>query len=97
MSANMPALIIPPIANSPEKVQLARVSHVYLSHPNLNKFYEFARDFGMVEAGRVEDIIYYRGFGKGGRSVKKLPKLRFNHFTQVALDLVRALVPSQSC
>jgi hypothetical protein len=56
--------IIPPIINSPEKIQLARVSHVYLAHPDLDKFHEFAGDFGLVEAGRREDVIYYRGFGR---------------------------------
>jgi hypothetical protein len=61
----MPALIIPPIANSPEKVQLARVSHVYLSHPNLNKFHEFARDFGMVERAEEKTLFITVALEKG--------------------------------
>ncbi|RFU27197.1 NAD(P)H oxidase (H(2)O(2)-forming)/Kynurenine 3-monooxygenase, partial [Scytalidium lignicola] len=55
---------IQPIVNSPEKIQLNRLSHVYASHPDLNKFNQFAKDFGFVEAGREQDTVYYRGYGK---------------------------------
>lgn len=57
-------LRIPTIHNSPEKVQLARVSHVYLQHPDLKKFEVFAADFGFVETGRDGQTIYYRGYGR---------------------------------
>lgn len=52
------------VANDPSKVQLERISHVYFQHPNLDKFGSFARDFGFVEAGRTDDAIYYRGYGR---------------------------------
>jgi Glyoxalase/Bleomycin resistance protein/Dioxygenase superfamily len=55
---------IPPIVNSPEKVQLSHLSHVYLEHPDLDRFETFAGDFGFVEAARDGDNTYYRGFGK---------------------------------
>ncbi|KFY71797.1 hypothetical protein V499_08033 [Pseudogymnoascus sp. VKM F-103] len=55
---------IPPVINSPDKIQLNRLSHVYLAHPDLEKFDQFAKDFGFEEAGRDKDIIYYRGWGK---------------------------------
>jgi hypothetical protein len=55
---------IPPIANSPNKIQLSRISHVYLSHPDLSQFESFAADFGFAEAGRDADTIFYRGFGR---------------------------------
>jgi hypothetical protein len=60
----MSTLRIPPIANSPDKVQLSRVSHVYLGHPELSQFENFAADFGLVEAARDTDTIFYRGFGR---------------------------------
>jgi hypothetical protein len=44
----MPDMRIPEIVNGPEKVQLARLSHVYFKHPNLDEFSKFARDFGFV-------------------------------------------------
>lgn len=62
--AIMPDMRIPPIANDPSKVQLARIAHVYFEHPDLDKFAKFAIDFGFVEAHRTKDAIYYRGYGK---------------------------------
>lgn len=53
-----------PVVNTPEKIQLNRISHVYHSHPDLDKFAAFAHDFGFVEASRDKDLIYYRGYGK---------------------------------
>ncbi|KAK3688882.1 hypothetical protein B0T22DRAFT_407582 [Podospora appendiculata] len=53
-----------PIINTPDKVQLARLSYVHFSHPNLDEFHQFALDFGFVEAARENDTIYYRGYGK---------------------------------
>jgi hypothetical protein len=60
----MSSFRIPPIANSPNKIQLSRISHVYLSHPDLSQFENFAADFGLVEAERDADTIFYRGFGR---------------------------------
>jgi hypothetical protein len=62
-------MIVPPmpiedVKNDPSKVQLSRISHVYYAHPNLEKFKEFAEDFGFVEAHRTDDTIYFRGYGK---------------------------------
>lgn len=59
----MPDMLIPPITNEPSKVQLARISHVYFEHPDLDKFREFAKDFGFVEAKVANDHIYFRGYG----------------------------------
>jgi hypothetical protein len=55
---------IPLVVNSPEKIQLARLSHVFVSHPNLDEFDKFARDFGFVEEAREDETIYYRGYGR---------------------------------
>lgn len=52
------------IKNSPEKVQLARLAHVYQNHPDLKLWEQFAADFGFVEAARVDGTIYYRGYGR---------------------------------
>ena len=60
----MPNMLIPPISNHPDKVQLARLGHVYFEHPDLEKFTKFAKDFGFVESKRTKDMIYYRGYGK---------------------------------
>lgn len=62
--AIIPDMLIPPISNDPSKVQLARISHVYFEHPDLDKFASFAIDFGFVEEKRTEDIIYFRGYGR---------------------------------
>jgi len=56
---------IPPVTNTPDKIQLNRLSHVYLAHPDLDEFHQFALDFGFQEAGRDGDkAIYYCGYGK---------------------------------
>jgi hypothetical protein len=52
------------IKNLPKKVQLSRIAHVYQKHPDLNKWEQFAQDFGFVEAARQGDTVYYRGFGR---------------------------------
>lgn len=54
---------IPPVTNNPDKIQLARLSHVFVSHPNLAEFEKFALDFGFQEEAREGDTIYYRGYG----------------------------------
>ena len=58
-----PSLLLK-IKNSPEKVQLSRIAHVYQKHPDLKKWEQFARDFGFVEVERQGDTIYYRGYGR---------------------------------
>jgi hypothetical protein len=55
---------IPDIANSASKIQLSRVSHVYYSHPDLQEFDKFAKDFGLVEDSRADGRIFYRGYGR---------------------------------
>jgi hypothetical protein len=55
---------IVPTPNSPIKVQLARLSHVYLQHPNPEQFKAFAADFGFVETHKDENAVYFRGYGK---------------------------------
>jgi hypothetical protein len=60
----MPDMLIPLISNSPSKVQLVRLSHVYFEHHDLSKFAKFALDFGLVEAHRSGSTIYFRGYGK---------------------------------
>ncbi|KAJ4856759.1 hypothetical protein T069G_10127 [Trichoderma breve] len=60
----MPDMRIPPISNNPSKVQLVRIAHVYFEHPDLEKFSEFAKDFGFVEVHRINGRIYYRGYGR---------------------------------
>ncbi len=62
--AIMPDMLIPPIANDPAKVQLARPSHVYFEHPDLDTFRRFAKDFGFVEERVTKDKVYFRGYGK---------------------------------
>ena len=60
----MPDMRIPEIVNNPEKVQLARLSHVYFEHPDLEEFSKFAKDFGFVFVSRIGDDLYFRGYGK---------------------------------
>lgn len=55
---------IPVVVNAPDKVQLGRISHVYHYHPDLDKFDQFARDFGFIEVVREQDTIYYSGYGR---------------------------------
>ncbi|KAI8256694.1 Metapyrocatechase 2 [Colletotrichum sp. SAR11_239] len=63
--AILPDMRIPPIANDPSKVQLARPGHIYVDHPDLDEFAKFAADFGFVEEARAgNDTIYYRGYGR---------------------------------
>lgn len=61
--AIVPDMLIPPITNHPSKVQLCRISHVYFEHPDLDKFREFAKDFGFVEERATKTRIYFRGYG----------------------------------
>ena len=60
----LPPSNIPVVENSPQKVQLSRIAHVYFEHANLEAFTRFAKDFGFVEAARKDNTIYYRGYGK---------------------------------
>lgn len=59
-----PEMRIPEILNSTSKVQLARPAHIYVDHPDLDRFAEFALDFGFIEEARSKDVIYLRGYGK---------------------------------
>lgn len=52
------------VTNSPEKIQLSRIAHVYQRHVDLESWVQFAKDFGFVEAARIKDTVYYRGYGK---------------------------------
>ena len=49
---------IPAVTDSPDKIQLARLSHVYVAHPNLVEFHRFANDFGFIGQARDKDTIY---------------------------------------
>ncbi|KAI0974978.1 hypothetical protein F4678DRAFT_358363 [Xylaria arbuscula] len=60
---DMPEMRIPEISNNPSKVQLARISHVYFEHPDLEVFAKFAKDWGFIEVKRNEDKIWFRGYG----------------------------------
>ena len=60
----IPDMLIPPISNDPSKVQLLRLAHVYFEHKDLREFSKFSKDFGLIEAARDGDTIYYRGYGK---------------------------------
>jgi hypothetical protein len=60
----VPDMLIPPIANSPDKVQLTSLGHVYFEHPDLEQFDSFAIDFGFVVERREEGRVFYRGYGE---------------------------------
>ena len=60
----VPDMRIPEISNSPNKVQLTRLSHVYFEHPDLEEFSKFAKDFGFVFVSKIGDDRYFRGYGK---------------------------------
>jgi hypothetical protein len=60
----VPDMLIPPIANNPNKVQLASLGHVYFEHLNLDLFDSFAADFGFAVAKKKKEKIHYRGYGK---------------------------------
>ncbi|KAJ5391994.1 hypothetical protein N7509_007484 [Penicillium cosmopolitanum] len=60
----LPPSTIPMVKNSPQKVQLGRIAHVYFEHADLEAFTRFAKDFGFVEAARKGNTIYYRGYGR---------------------------------
>ncbi|PVH68976.1 Glyoxalase/Bleomycin resistance protein/Dihydroxybiphenyl dioxygenase [Cadophora sp. DSE1049] len=60
----MVATKVKPTPNSPEKIQLERLSHVYIRHVNVQLFLKFAADFGFVEEFRDGEEIYLRGYGK---------------------------------
>ncbi|TVY59331.1 Metapyrocatechase 2 [Lachnellula cervina] len=58
------SLVILPVHNNASKVQLARISHVYQSHPDLNAWKTFAQDFGFEIAAESDQAIYFRGYGR---------------------------------
>ena len=55
---------IPDVKNDPSKVQLVRLGHLNFEHPDLEVFTKFAKDFGFIEEKRIDDTIYYRGYGR---------------------------------
>ncbi|TVY44100.1 Metapyrocatechase [Lachnellula subtilissima] len=59
----MPSLVLPPVHNSASKVQLARISHVYQTHPDLIAWKKFALDFGFEIAAELDGKVYLRGYG----------------------------------
>jgi len=60
----MASFVIPPVSNNASKVQLARISHVYQSHPDLKKWQEFAYDFGFEIEAQTDTETFYRGYGQ---------------------------------
>jgi len=51
-------------SDTPErKIILTRPVHVYYKHINVDKANDFLLDFGFAEEKRVDDKIYYRGYG----------------------------------
>lgn len=60
----LPPFSIPVVENTPDKVQLSRIAHLYVEHADLESFTKFAKDFGFVEAARKGQTIYYRGYGR---------------------------------
>ena len=46
------------------KIQLERVLATHYCHPSLSEAHRFFTDFGLIEAKRSDDKIYYRGFGQ---------------------------------
>lgn len=60
----LPPSSIPVVENTPDKVQLSRIAHVYVEHADLESFTKFAKDLGFVEAARKGQTIYYRGYGR---------------------------------
>jgi hypothetical protein len=54
---------IKPSPNSPKKIQLERISHVYLRHIDPEQFVRFAADFGFIEEYREGEAVYLRGYG----------------------------------
>lgn len=60
----MSSLTIGPVRNNPDKIQLTRLGHVYLSHPDLAKWGAFAKDFGFEIVSQTDQEIYCSGYGK---------------------------------
>jgi hypothetical protein len=61
---SMASLVLPPIRNNPDKIQLARISHVYQAHPDLERWKVFAKDFGFEFVAESDKQVFYRGYGK---------------------------------
>jgi hypothetical protein len=57
------AMRIKPSPNTPQKIQLQHISHVFLRHIDPEKFLAFAKDFGFVEEARDGEAVYLRGYG----------------------------------
>ncbi|EKD18862.1 oxidoreductase [Drepanopeziza brunnea f. sp. 'multigermtubi' MB_m1] len=54
---------IKPSPNTPEKIQIQKLSHVYLRHADPEAFLTFAAAFGFEEEARDDDAVYLRGYG----------------------------------
>lgn len=50
-------------SSAPAKINLKRIAHVYYIHKDLDKAHQFLLDFGFSVAKKVDDKIYYRGYG----------------------------------
>ncbi|KAI0006770.1 oxidoreductase [Xylariaceae sp. FL0662B] len=51
-------------ADSPRKIMLVRIAHVYYKYADMDKAITFLNDFGFTEEKRVSDEkIYFRGYG----------------------------------
>ncbi|KAL2816571.1 hypothetical protein BDW59DRAFT_166296 [Aspergillus cavernicola] len=60
----LPPASIPIVTNHPSKIQLSRIAHVYFEHRDLNRFNQFAEDFGFVQVERRGNTVYYGGYGR---------------------------------
>jgi len=60
----VPDMLIAPIANNPNKVQLVSLGHVYFEHPDLEQFNSFAVDFGFAVVKKEKGKVFYRSYGK---------------------------------
>lgn len=45
-----------------QKIRLSRISHVYYTHKDIEKAWQFLADFGLSECKRVGKRTYYRGY-----------------------------------
>lgn len=51
-------------ADSPRKINLLRIAHVYYTHKNIEKARQFLEAFGFQETLHIDDKTYYRGTGR---------------------------------
>ena len=48
-----PSAITPPASSDPDKIQLARIAHVYYTHKGFDRAHSFLQDFGFTEVKRL--------------------------------------------